>query len=202
MQLGINFSDTHNSNLLPGDGEALLYSQLVGDSADVYFKELLETIQWEEEEITMFGKRMKVPRLIAWHGDADASYTYSGVKHDPHPWTPLLSEIRVRVENQSSCKYNSVLLNLYRDGSDSMGWHSDDEPELGENPVIASVSFGQERKFHFRHKQKKYDSVKLELGHGSLLVMKGETQHHWQHQVPKSKKILKPRINLTFRMVK
>ncbi len=201
MQLGLNLSNTKPLNLLPDDGEVFLFSDFFADKANRYLEQLEEFIDWKQEEIVMFGKRMNVPRLTAWYGDPGANYAYSGIKLEPFPWTPLLSEIKHKIEKQSSYSYNSVLLNLYRDGRDSMGWHSDDEPELGKNPVIASVSFGEHRKFHFRHKDKKYDSVKLELGHGSLLVMTGETQHHWQHQVPKSKRAMKSRINLTYRRI-
>jgi len=160
---------------------------------------LTREIGWQEAEITMFGKQMKIPRLQAWYGDKN--YAYSGIQLTPLPLTETLMSIKERIEPLSGVVYNSVLLNLYRDGNDSMGWHSDDEPELGEQPTIGSVSFGQARKFHLRHKTKKLPSVKFELGSGSFLLMKDEIQTHWQHQIPKIKKPMEPRINLTFRVI-
>lgn len=202
MKHGLDLFNSLPGNFLPEGGDVLLYPHFFSEDANRYLLELQEGIAWREEEIVMFGKRMKVPRLTAWYGDKGASYSYSGIKLEPLPWTPILVDIKARIEGRTSTQYNSVLLNFYRDGTDSMGWHSDDEPELGKNPSIASVSFGEVRKFHFRHKLKKIDTVKLELGHGSLLLMKGATQHHWQHQLPKSKRVMGPRINLTFREVK
>jgi len=164
-----------------------------------YFEILLKETDWQEDEITVFGKTYPQPRLTALFGDSDKSYSYSNIKMFPKPFTKLLQTIKEDIEKFSGEKFNTVLLNLYRDGSDSNGWHSDDEKELGKNPAIASVSFGAERVFHLRNKKDKSIKQKLILENGSLLVMKGETQHTWQHQIPKTKKLIGARINLTFR---
>ena len=137
---------------------------------------------------------------MCWYGDPDAGYRYSGIDHQPRPWTPELQAIRARVEKQCQCIFNSVLANLYRDGKDSMGCHADDEKELGRNPVIASLSLGDERLFKLHHKNSKA-TLDIILGHGDLLVMAGTLQHHWQHSVPKTKKFKTGRINLTFRRI-
>jgi alkylated DNA repair dioxygenase AlkB len=144
---------------------------------------------------------MDVPRLTAWHGDPGAVYTYSNIRMEPEPWTPLLESIRDRVSEFCKAEFNSVLLNLYRDGNDSMGWHSDDEKELGPQPTIASLSFGAERTFKFRHKFNRSLKHSMTLSHGSLMVMQGETQALWQHSLPKTRKKVFPRINLTFRRI-
>ena len=164
-----------------------------------YFEILLKETDWQEDEITVFGKTYPQPRLTALFGDSDKSYSYSNIKMFPKPFTKLLQTIKEDIEKFSGEKFNTVLLNLYRDGSDSNGWHSDDEKELGKNPAIASVSFGAERVFHLQNKKDKSIKQKLILENGSLLVMKGETQHTWQHQIPKTKKLIGARINLTFR---
>lgn len=170
------------------------------DESDVYFEKLKEQVNWQQESIKMFGKLLPMPRLTAWYGDK--GYTYSGLHNKPQPWLPVLQELKERVEQASGNKYNSVLLNLYRTGQDSMGWHSDDEAELGNEPAIASLSFGGERKFSFRHRTRKdLKSQSIDLAHGSLLLMQGATQHHWLHQVPKTARAMTPRINLTFRKV-
>lgn len=169
--------------------------------SDVYFQQLMEQVNWQQESIKLFGKLRPMPRLTAWYGDK--GYTYSGLHNEPQPWLPVLLELKQKVEKASGQKYNSVLLNLYRTGQDSMGWHSDDEPELGEEPDIASLSFGGERRFRFKHKARKdIRPVSIELSHGSLLLMQGPTQHHWLHHIPKSARAVEPRINLTFRNVK
>jgi len=168
--------------------------------ADELFADLRDGIGWRQEEVVIFGRARLVPRLVAWHGDPGARYTYSGVAHEPLPWTPVLQAVRSRVESLSGHRYNSVLLNLYRDGRDGMGWHADDEPELGRDPVIASVSLGATRRFRLRHRRRR-DTVPLDLGHGSLLLMQGPTQHHWMHAVPKTSRPVGERINLTFRQV-
>ncbi len=165
------------------------------------FDELRGGIAWQHEEVTIFGRRRLVPRLVAWHGDPDARYTYTGTAHDPLPWTPPLEAIRERVRELTGHSFNAVLLNLYRDGRDGMGWHSDDEPELGRDPVIASVSLGATRRFCMRHRRRKDSRLELPLGHGSLLLMSGPTQHHWLHAVPKTRATTGERINLTFRNV-
>ncbi|WP_439881012.1 alpha-ketoglutarate-dependent dioxygenase AlkB family protein [Pontibacter sp. MBLB2868] len=166
--------------------------------SDLYLKTLEEEVNWQQESIKLFGKLRPMPRLTAWYGDK--GYTYSGLHNKPQPWLPVLQELRERVEKASGQTYNSVLLNLYRTGQDSMGWHSDDEAALG--PGIASVSFGGTRKFRFRHRSRKdLEPVSLDLSHGSLLLMQGQTQHHWLHHVPITKRNVQPRINLTFRNV-
>jgi alkylated DNA repair dioxygenase AlkB len=171
--------------------------------SDRLFRQLSEQIAWRQEKIRLCGKEFNQPRLTAWYGDAGASYTYSNLTLQPLAWLAPLAEIRERCSEAARTQFNSVLLNLYRDGQDSMGWHQDNEPELGANPVIASVSFGATRQFQFRHKKRRdLNVVSLELTHGSLLLMKGTTQHHWRHQVPKSSKVAEARINLTFRVIR
>ncbi|CAN5918942.1 alpha-ketoglutarate-dependent dioxygenase AlkB [soil metagenome] len=170
--------------------------------SDRLLQGLVQDTPWRQDKIRLFGKEIDQPRLTAWYGDPGKSYTYSGLRLEPLPWTPLLLEIKSRVEKEVNVTFNSVLLNLYRHGQDSMGWHSDDEPELGQNPPIASVSFGGSRRFSLRHKfRKEVERVSLELGHGSLLVMSGPTQHFWKHQVAKTAKVVEPRLNLTFRVI-
>ncbi len=166
--------------------------------ADSAFATLKQQLRWRQEEIQMFGKKILQPRLQAWHGEKP--YTYSGLAMEPQPWSPLLLDLKQRCETASQVTYNSVLANLYRDGQDSMGWHQDNETELGLNPVIASVSLGESRRFLLRHIQTK-QKYELELSHGSLLVMAGETQHYWQHSIPKTAKPRVERINLTFRHI-
>lgn len=158
-------------------------------------------LPWRQETIRLFGRQIPQPRLIAWHGDPDAVYTYSGLTLAPAPWTPALSRILHSVQALCGVRFNSVLANCYRDGSDSMGWHSDDEPELGPEPVIASVSFGAARTFALRHRQQRALRYQLSLAAGSLLVMQGVTQQHWQHQIPKTRRPVAARINLTFRTI-
>ena len=150
----------------------------------------------------IFGQRRPVPRLVAWHGDPGASYTYSGTPHDPLPWTQPLERIRSRLFDLTGGQFNSVLLNLYRDGRDGMGWHADDEPELGREPAIASVSFGATRRFKLRHRRSRSAANTLDLAHGDLLLMAGATQHHYVHAVPKTARPVGARVNLTFRWVR
>ena len=161
----------------------------------------INKIPWIQEDIQMYGKLVKTPRLTAWYGDRDKEYIYSGTKHFPIPWTNELLEIKEKIEPVAGVKFNSVLLNYYRDASDSVAWHSDDESELGVNPIIASVSFGQVRRFDIRHKKDKDRKYSIYLENGSLLIMKGSLQHNWVHQIPKSAKPLKARVNLTFRVI-
>ena len=156
--------------------------------------------------IKIYGKETPIPRLQSWHGDENVAYQYSGKTLTTEPWTPAL--LKLKTELETFCKnrlgdirFNSVLCNLYRDGQDSMGWHSDDEPELGKNPIIASVSLGETRPFKLQHKKDKTLKWQVPLEHGGLLIMAGETQHYWRHHIPKSQRPLKPRINLTFRWV-
>jgi alkylated DNA repair dioxygenase AlkB len=188
-------------NLVPFDGELYLIKQFYqSPESDQLFAALETGLAWREEDIFIFGKWVKVPRLMCWYGDPDAYYQYSGVNHQPMPWTTELQAVRAKVEQLCWCAFNSVLANLYRDGKDSMGCHADDEKELGLNPVIASLSLGEERLFKLHHKKRK-ETLDIILGHGDLLVMAGSLQHHWLHSVPKTKKIKTPRINLTFRKI-
>ncbi|MFN1533353.1 alpha-ketoglutarate-dependent dioxygenase AlkB family protein [Vibrio jasicida] len=166
--------------------------------ADRYFSNLRSTLPWQQERITMFGRSVLQPRLQAWHGDV--AYTYSGLTMSPHPWTPDLNELKARCEAIANVQFNSVLANLYRHGQDSMGWHQDNEPELGRNPVIASVNLGETRRFLLRNLHCK-TQLEYELSHGALLIMAGELQHHWKHAVPKTAKPKGKRINLTFRHI-
>ncbi|AKQ47774.1 2OG-Fe(II) oxygenase [Rufibacter radiotolerans] len=184
------------------DAEVYLLKEfLSGPAAEALFAVLEAKAAWKQEKIKLFGKQIDQPRLTVWYADAGKAYTYSGLTWEPLPWLPELSEVRKNLESLTGTFFNSVLLNLYRHGQDSMGWHSDDEPELGQNPTIASLTLGQERSFHFRHRTQPELKHKLILPSGSLLLMASETQHHWQHQVPKSAKPLEPRINLTFRFI-
>jgi len=186
-------------NLLPKDGKVLLFE----NSLTINYQRLKEQIQWKHEKIIIFGKSVLQPRLTAWYGDADTDYSYSGLMNVPLPWTPELLNIKKQVESITHCHFNSVLCNLYRDGQDSMGWHQDNEPELGIDPCIASVSFGATRVFKMRHKyDKKLDILKFNLENGTLLIMSGNTQTFWQHQITKTNKTVGARINLTFRTVK
>ena len=184
------------------EGEARLWpSAFDPNEATGLFDELRREIDWQQEEILMFGRRVPVPRRVAWHGEPGASYTYSGTEHHPRPWMPELEYVRDRVAGLTGAAFNAVLLNLYRDGRDGMGWHADDEPELGPNPVIASVSLGATRRFCLRHRRRKDLRLDLPLAHGSLLLMSGATQHHWVHALPKTAVAVGERINLTFRRV-
>lgn len=172
------------------------------EASDRAFTQLLQETQWRQETAHLFQQSIPVPRLTAWHGDPGKTYAYSGIEMHPEPWTATLLELKTAVETIAAVSFNSVLLNLYRTGQDSVGWHSDDEPELRRNPVIASVSFGATRRFSLKHKRRKdLKPVHLDLSHGSLLLMQGTTQHHWVHQVPKTTKPVGPRINLTFRLI-
>ena len=169
------------------------------NEADALFRELLGGVEWRQETINLFGTHARLPRLTAWYGDAP--YSYSGLTMQPEPWTAQLLAIKVRTEQLSGHRFNCVLLNRYRTGRDSMSWHSDDEPELGPNPAIASVSFGASRRFRLRHRTRKEEKFAIELSHGSLLVMYQATQLHWQHSVSKTAKPVGERINLTFRLI-
>lgn len=171
------------------------------DVADLWLRELSQQTPWSQPQIKLYGRSIAVPRLVAWYGDVEASYRYSGLLHEPLPWTQLLTEIRERVQQQVAQMLNGVLLNLYRDGDDAMGWHSDDEPELGQQPLVASLNLGAARRFDFRRKGGSRIEHSIVLEHGSLLVMSGPTQHHWQHQIARSRKVSEPRLNLTFRQI-
>jgi alkylated DNA repair dioxygenase AlkB len=169
--------------------------------ADALFATLRAQVEWQQEDILIFGERKRVPRLVAWHGDPGAAYTYSGTLHQPLPWTPALQLVRGRVEQLTGHRYNSVLLNLYRDGRDGMGWHADNEPELGPEPAIASLSLGATRRFKLRHCRARATGMTLDLAHGDLLLMAGRTQQSCVHSVPKTARPVAERINLTFRRV-
>jgi alkylated DNA repair dioxygenase AlkB len=169
--------------------------------ADAFFAQLTTNIPWQQDEIRVFGKNHLQPRLTALFGNEGKSYSYSNIKMQPHPWNPLLQKIKSAVESVSDTNFTSVLLNLYRDGKDSNGWHADNEKELGINPIIASISFGTERIFQLKHNTISNLKQNIVLEHGSLLLMKGTTQHFWKHQIPKTSKPIGSRINLTFRVI-
>ena len=170
------------------------------DQADRWLESSLNELNWLEGEIKLFGKNIKIPRLQCWYADEGCNYKYSGKMLERNNWHPTLLEIKSNVESITSQKYNSVLANYYRNGSDSMGWHSDDESMLDRDSAIASISLGQERPLHFKHKNKDI-SFAVKQTHGSLIVMEGETQKYWKHCIKKSKIIMKPRLNLTFRTI-
>ncbi|MCP4441872.1 MAG: alpha-ketoglutarate-dependent dioxygenase AlkB [Aureispira sp.] len=190
--------------LINTDGQVVYYPHFFSEQeSQHYFENLNNILAWKKEQITFFGKTYWQPRLIAWYGEKDLAYNYSGNKMQALNWTNTLLEIKAKVELLCNVSFNSVLANLYRDGQDSMGWHSDDEKELGKNPIIASLSLGGTRRFHFRHKHDKaLKNQSIDLKTGSLVLMKGALQHHWQHQVSKTKRTVPPRINLTFRTIK
>jgi alkylated DNA repair dioxygenase AlkB len=170
--------------------------------ADAIFRQLAKDIPWQQDDIQVFGKIHPQPRLTALFGNEGKPYSYSNIKMQPYPWTLLLQKIKSYVESVSDTNFTTVLLNQYRDGKDSNGWHADNEKELGSNPVIASVSFGAERIFQLKHNSISGLKQNIILEHGSLLLMKGTTQHFWKHQIPKTSKTIGPRINLTFRVIK
>ncbi|KGO90291.1 alpha-ketoglutarate-dependent dioxygenase AlkB family protein [Flavobacterium suncheonense] len=169
------------------------------EEANLIFNQLYAEIPWQQDNITVFGKKYLQPRLTALFGNEGKPYSYSNITMQPHSWNKLLMEIKHKVETITQESFTSVLLNLYRDGKDSNGWHADNEKELGKNPVIASVSFGGERVFQLKHNERKDLKQQIVLKNGSLLLMKGTTQHYWKHQIPKTVKPVNPRINLTFR---
>ena len=171
------------------------------NESDALFDSLKKNIEWKQDFIKMFGKSHPIPRLTAWYGDEKKTYTYSGITMTPLPWTKGLIEVKSKIEVYSKIKFNSVLLNFYRSGSDSVSWHSDDEKELGEEPIIGSVSFGGTRRFRLRNKEDKKKIHTYELENGILLLMKGKTQKYWEHEIPKTKKKVSGRINLTFRFI-
>jgi alkylated DNA repair dioxygenase AlkB len=190
-------------NLLPFDGIANYHGPILTlREAQDYLEALLTTIPWRNDEVVIYGKHIITARKVAWYGDSSYSYTYSGTTKVALPWTKEMRALKRLVEEKAGCLFNSCLCNLYRDGSEGLGWHSDDEKALGKDTVIASLSLGTERKFSFRHKRKSGGyPISIQLENGSLLVMKGTTQTFWQHSVPKAAKITTPRINLTFRTI-
>ncbi len=188
-------------NVIP-NGEFLYYPDFIPKlESDILLESLKSSIVWKQESMNMYGKTVLFPRLTAWYGDNDKPYSFSGIKLNPNKWTNELLGIKDKIERITLNKFNSVLLNRYRNGNDSISWHTDAEKELGINPVIASVNFGATRKFHLRHNISK-EKLEIELTHGSLLIMQGELQHYWQHQVPKTSKVVNERINLTYRVIK
>ncbi len=183
------------------DATVTLYPHFYSsDEATSIYTQLLNETQWLQQEIFLFGKRILIPRETAWYGAKGACYIYSGISLEPKPWTLTLMRIKERIESDVQSTFNSVLLNHYRNEKDSVGWHSDDEPELGNNPTIASLSLGAARKFQFQHKVDKR-RVNIHLTHGSLLLMGGATQQFWKHCLPKSASATGSRINLTFRWI-
>ncbi|WP_348800623.1 alpha-ketoglutarate-dependent dioxygenase AlkB family protein [Flavobacterium adhaerens] len=182
----------------------IIYFQnfLSEEKANWIFEELKKNTPWQQDEITVYGKKHLQPRLTALYGNDEKSYSYSNIKMHPHHWTSLLQEIRTLVEDLTKTNFTTVLINYYRDGNDSNGWHADNEKELGTNPTIASLSLGAERNFQLKHNSNSSIKKNIILENGSLLVMKGTTQHFWKHQIPKTTKIIGPRINLTFRVIK
>ncbi len=185
------------------DGRLTYYGGwLNNDEAAQLFITLKQQVTWQQSTINIYGKLVKIPRLNAWYGDANCPYEYSGKAFAPLAWLPCLWEQKLKIEKATGFSYNSVLVNCYRDGDDGVAWHSDDEPELGRNPSVASLSLGAERIFQLRHRyHKDLATRKLNLGNGSLLVMSGELQHHWHHQLPKVANLKEERINLTYRYV-
>ncbi|MFV8368119.1 alpha-ketoglutarate-dependent dioxygenase AlkB family protein [Flavobacterium sp. LB2R40] len=188
--------------LLP-DAEIIYYPQFFDKpTADIIFAELEKEVPWQQDEIRVYGKTYPQPRLTALFGNEGKPYSYSNIIMQPHPWNVLLQKLKSQVEKVADTNFTSVLLNYYRDGKDSNGWHADNEKELGINPVIASLSFGAERTFQLKHNSEKELKKNIVLEHGSLIIMKGTTQHFWKHQIPKTTKPIAPRINLTFRVIK
>lgn len=171
------------------------------EEANELFNKLINDINWQQDDIVVFGKKFQQPRLTALYGNDGKSYSYSSLTMFPNKWNSLLIYIKEKVEEFMNVKFTTVLLNYYRDGNDSNGWHADNEKELGKNPIIASISFGAKRVFQMKHNTNKDQKFKIELEHGSLLIMKGTTQHFWKHQIPKTTKKVGPRINLTFRII-
>lgn len=193
------FSDDQISNILPYDGTVLYHGNIMSlTESNHYFNSLYNTIEWKHDEAVIFGKHIITDRKVAWYGNEHYLYTYSNITKKALLWTDELLALKTVVENLTQTTFNSCLLNLYHNGDEGMSWHSDDEKSLGKNTCIASLSFGAERKFSFKHKQTK-DSTSLILEHGSLLVMKDETQTNWLHRLPPATLIKRPRINLTFR---
>ena len=188
-------------NLLPKDGTVNYYGKILDQKqSDKFYQTLLETIEWKNDEAVIFGKKILTKRKVAWYGDENFEYTYSNSTKKAIPWTKELLQLKKWAEEKTEEKFNSCLLNLYHDGSEGMAYHSDGEKDLKKDGAIASLSLGAERKFSFKHKETK-EKVELILEHGSLLVMKDETQSFWLHRLPPTKKVFTPRINLTFRTI-
>lgn len=203
---GNPLAQTNNNNVKTGlnlidGGEFIYYPDYFSKSdSDRYLNILVNSIEWRQDKMNMYGKEINFPRLTAWYGNGDKPYTFSGTTLPAKIWTPELLEIKAKIDTLGKVDFNSVLLNRYRTGDDWISWHQDAEKELGKNPVIGSVNFGATRKFQIRHLRTK-EKFEIELRHGSLLVMLGALQHNWQHQVPKTKKQVGERLNLTFRVI-
>jgi len=192
---------TFDQNLLPRDGTVIYFGKVIPETkAKSYLGQLMNNIEWKQDEVIIFGRHIITKRKSAWYSDNNLSYKYSGMTKFGLNWTPELLEIKSIVEKITQNKFNSCLLNLYHNGDEGMSWHSDNEKSLGKNPIIASVSFGAERKFILKHSLTK-EKVSVQLENGSLLLMKDETQRHWLHSLPKSKNVSGHRINLTFRTI-
>ena len=195
------FDSNPVQNILPFDGEVLNFSKIINSKeAQFYFNKLLLADFWAHDELLMFGKRIKTTRKVAWFGDLNYQYSYANSVKKAIPWTPELISIKNLIETKTGEVFNSCLLNLYHNGSEGMGWHQDNEKELGEKPVIASLSLGAARKFSLKHIQTK-QKIDIVLEAGSLLIMKGKTQENWLHSLPKTTKVKFPRVNLTFRNI-
>lgn len=191
--------EQENIEVLPHDGSTVYYGKILNDvESKKYFDLLIKNGDWKNDEAVIFGKHFITKRKVAWYGNEEYSYTYSNTQHDALLWTPELLELKMITEAHTGYVFNSCLLNLYHDGDEGMGWHSDDEKSLAKDSAIASISLGAERKFMLRHKKTK-ETISLTLEDGSLLLMKENTQANWLHSVPKTKKVKSPRINLTFR---
>lgn len=191
----------NSMNILPYDGTVMYFGRVFGpDQCRFYLDRLLNGVEWKNDEAYIFGRHIITKRKVAWYGDRDFLYTYSNATKQALPWTPELINLKQIIEPLSGASYNSCLLNLYHTGEEGMAYHSDDEKNLGEQPNIASVTFGAERKFLFRHKRTR-ETISLMLETGSLLVMKDYTQANWQHRLPTTKKVQTPRVNLTFRTI-
>jgi alkylated DNA repair dioxygenase AlkB len=196
-----NTETASSKNILPRDGIVNYYGKIWNcKEADYYFEKLWTTIEWKNDQAIIFGKLIITKRKVAWYGESELDYTYSNITKRALVWTPELLELKARVEKETGETFNSCLLNLYHSGDEAMGWHSDGEKDLKKNGAIGSLSFGAERKFAFKHKETK-ETVSILLEHGSLLVMKDTTQTHWLHRLPPTKRVNKPRINLTFRTI-
>ena len=191
----INSSEKHHLNI---DYVKNYFNE---EESTYFLKSLMDKIKWKQDYIKFFGKSHPLPRLTAWYGDRNKTYTYSGIPMTPNLWNTELLEIKKKVDQYAKINFNSVLLNFYRSGNDSVSWHSDDEKELGDQPIIGSVSFGGIRKFRLRNKKNKKMIHNIELENGSLLIMSGFTQKYWEHEIPKTKKKVEERINLTFRSI-
>ncbi|TXI84520.1 MAG: alpha-ketoglutarate-dependent dioxygenase AlkB [Crocinitomicaceae bacterium] len=195
------FDPDNHPNLLVGNSVVELHSDFFNrDESERYFKALLDQIPWEHDEVILFGKRIVTARKMAWYASDAIPYSYSNTTKDALPWNPILSEIKARIESLTNEQFNACLLNLYHDGTEGMGWHSDDEKSIVPRSTIVSVSFGATRKFVFKNK-KDATQVALMVASGSVLLMKGDTQKEWNHALMKSTKVKSPRINLTFRQM-